>query len=181
VERSAGGQALVMGIVLILTGVVYLAIELVPRLRDLDVARYGWPLFIIVPGLALIGVAGALPDASGLCVPGAVVVMAGLILFWQNVFDLFATTTYTWALVVPGGVGLGLWLQGMVDGSQPLRVTGARTLGTGFVTFLLCALLFESLHVSGAVFPGLIRLLLGVVIIAVGVVVIRRSSAADVS
>src|SRR5215472_5065958 len=97
-ERTAGGQALVMGVVLILIGSIYLAIELVPRLRE-------------------IGVAGAIPDASGLCVPGGIVIMAGVVLFVQNVFDLFATATYAWALVAPGGVGLGMWLQGMVDES----------------------------------------------------------------
>src|SRR5215472_4101370 len=175
-ERTAGGQALVMGVVLILIGSIYLAIELVPRLREIDVAHYGWPVFVILPGLLLIGVAGTIPDASGLCVPGGIVIMAGVVLFVQNVFDLFATATYAWALVAPGGVGLGMWLQGMVDESPGLRVSGAQTLGSGFIIFLLSALFFETVHVSGVTFPLLLRLLLGIVIIVVGFVVALRRS-----
>jgi hypothetical protein len=175
-ERSTGGQALVMGVVLILTGVIYLAIELIPRLSQIDVAHYGWPVFVLVPGVALVGVAGAVPEASGLCVPGAIVIMVGLVLFVQNVFDLFATATYAWALVTPGGIGLGMWLQGSVDQQATLRSRGARTLGTGFVIFLVSALFFETVHVSGVVFPLLIRLLLGISIVGVGVSVVMRRS-----
>ena len=175
-ERTAGGQAVVMGVILIVIGVVYLAIELIPRhLLDIDVAHSGWPLFVIVPGLVLIGVGGAAPEASGLCVPGGIVIMAGLVLLVQNIFNLFATATYTWALVVPGGVGLGMWIQGLVNDSPGLRASGAGTLGLGFIVFLLSALFFESIvHVSGIQFPFLVRLLLPLLIIVVGVVVMVR-------
>lgn len=176
---TPGGQALVMGVILILVGTVYLVLELIPKLGQVDVARYGWPVLVIVPGLILVGVAGALPEASGLCVPGGIVIMAGLVLFVQNMFQLFATATYTWALVAPGGVGLGMWLQGMVDESPALRVAGAQMLGTGFIVFLLSALLFETVHVSGVSFPLLLRLLLGMAIIVVGFVVVLRRSAAE--
>ncbi len=176
-ERSTpGGQALVMGVILILVGAIYLAIELIPRLKEIDVAHYGWPLFVILPGLILIGIAGGIPEASGLCVPGGIVIMAGLVLLVQNIFDLFATATYTWALVAPGGVGMGMWLQGMVDESPGLRVTGAQTLGSGFIVFLLSALFFETVHVSGVTFPLLLRLLLGIAIMVVGIVVVVRRS-----
>jgi hypothetical protein len=174
-ERSAGGQAIVMGVILILIGTIYLAIEFIPRLREIDVAHYGWPVFIIVPGLVLIGVAGAVPEASGLCVPGALVVVAGLVLGVQNIFNLFATATYTWALVVPGGVGLGMWLQGLVDEEPALRMSGAQTIGAGFIIFLFSALFFESItHVSGIRFPLLVRLLLPLMMIVVGIVVVAR-------
>src|SRR5215471_3529603 len=175
-ERTAGGQAIVMGVILILIGVIYLAVELVPRhLLDIDVAHYGWPLFVIVPGLVLIGVAGATPEASGLCVPGGIVIMAGLVLLFTNIFNLFATATYTWALVAPGGVGLGMWLQGLVTDKPALRLTGSRTLGASFILFLLSALFFESIvHVSGILFPLLVRLLLPVLMIVVGVIVLVR-------
>jgi len=176
-ERTAGGQAIVMGVILIVIGTIYLAIEFIPRLRDIDVAHYGWPVFVIVPGLVLIGVAGAIPEASGLCVPGAIVIMAGLVLGIQNVFNLFATATYTWALVVPGGVGLGMWLQGLVNESPGLRLSGAQTMGAAFILFLLSALFFESItHVSGVRFPFLVRLLLPLLFIVVGIVVVARRS-----
>ena len=175
-ERTAGGQAIVMGVILILIGTIYLAVELVPRhLLDIDVAHYGWPLFVIVPGLVLIGVAGATPEASGLCVPGGIVIMAGLVLLFTNIFNLFATATYTWALVAPGGVGLGMWLQGLITDKPALRLSGSRTMGASFILFLLSALFFESIvHVSGILFPLLVRLLLPVLMIVVGVIVMVR-------
>jgi hypothetical protein len=177
-ERSARGQAVVLGVVLILTGVVYIAIELIPRLAQIDFGHYGWPLFVLVPGVALIGVASAVPEVSALCVPGAVVITAGLVLFVQNVFGLFATTTYAWALVTPGSVGLGMWLQGAVEPAveqaDELRRRGTRALGTGLVIFLVSALFFETLHVSGVVFPLPVRLLVGLTIIVVGIVVVTR-------
>jgi hypothetical protein len=177
-ERTASGQALVMGVVLILIGVIYLALEFIPRLREIDVAHYGWPVFVIVPGVVLIGVAGAVPEASGLCVPGGIVIMAGLVLAVQNIFNLFATASYTWALVAPGGIGLGLWLQGLVNEESGLRVTGAQTLGAAFIIFLLSALFFETFaHVSGVRFPLLVRLLLPILMIVVGIIVVVRRSA----
>ena|SRR5215831_12401817 len=174
-ERTAGGQTIVMGVVLILIGTIYLAVEFVPRLRQIDVAHYGWPFFVILPGLVLIGIAGALPEADGLCIPGGIVMMAGVVLFFQNLFGLFATATYTWALVAPGGVGVGLWLQGLVRESPGLRASGTQAMGAGFIIFLLSALFFESIvHVSGILFPLLVRLLLPLVFIVVGIVVMVR-------
>jgi len=41
-------------------------------------------------------------------IPGSIITIAGLVLAVQNTFDLFATWAYAWALVAPGGVGLGI-------------------------------------------------------------------------
>jgi hypothetical protein len=79
--------------------------------------------------------------------------------------------------VAPGGVGLGMWLQGLVNESPPLRMTGAQTLGAGFIVFLFAALFFESItHVSGVQFPLAVRLLLPMLFIVVGIVVVARRS-----
>src|SRR5438105_12328491 len=97
-ERTAGGPPLVLGIVLVLIGLTYLALEFIPRrFLLIDIAHYGWPLFVIVPGLVLIGVGMTVSGLSGLCIPGAIVTMVGVVLLLQNLFDLFATWTYAWA------------------------------------------------------------------------------------
>src|SRR2546430_13502607 len=104
-DRTAGGQAIVMGVILILIGTIYLAEELIPRhLLAIDVAHYGWPVFVIVPGLVLVGVAGATPEASGLCIPGGIVIMAGAPLEFADTFAPFASLPYTGAAGCPGGV-----------------------------------------------------------------------------
>ena len=60
-------------------------------LANLDLGHYGWPIFVLLPGLVLLGVGLAVRDLSGLCIPGAIVTMTGLVLAVQNTFDLYAT------------------------------------------------------------------------------------------
>src|SRR5258708_3817652 len=139
-ERTSTGPALVLGIVLVMIGVVYLALEFIPRrFLQIDIAHYGWPIFVIVPGMVLVGVGMTVQGLGALCIPGAIVTTAGLVLGVQNIFDLFATWSYAWALVAPGGVGLGMWLQGVATGSSGLRAAGWRTMGAGVIVFLLGA------------------------------------------
>jgi hypothetical protein len=175
-QRPNAGQAIVLGIILILVGVGYILFEIIPRwFLQIDVARYGWPVFVIVPGLVLIGVGGSRQEVAGLCIPGAVMTVAGLVMMFQNIFDLFATWSYTWTLVVPGSVGIGMWLQGLATDEPSLRAAGLRTLGSGFILFLLAAVLFEGVfHVSGRDFGFLGRVLFPILIIVVGIVVMVR-------
>jgi len=178
VDRTTRGQAIVFGIVLVLIGTIYLLLEFIPeRLLEIDLARYGWPVFVMAPGLVLIAVGGAVEDASGLCLPGTVVLVAGFVLLVQNTFDLFATWSYAWALVAPASVGGGMWLQGLVVGDAGLRAAGARTMRIGFVVFLLAAVFFEGIvHVSGRNFGFIGRVLLPFLIIGIGVfLMVRRT------
>jgi hypothetical protein len=175
-ERTSGGSALVLGIVLVMIGVIYLTLEYIPRrFLQIDIAHYGWPVFVMIPGLVLTGVGMTVRSVGGLCVPGAVVTMAGLVLLFQNAFDLFATWTYAWAVVVPGGVGLGEWLQGVGSGSAGLRAAGRRTMGLGLIVFLLGAVFFEGiLHVSGRNFGFIGQILLPLLLIAIGIFLLVR-------
>src|SRR5438094_4713895 len=53
-ERRASGS-LILGLLLVLVGAAYLFGQYVPRpLFAVDLGHYGWPLFVIVPGLALL-------------------------------------------------------------------------------------------------------------------------------
>ncbi len=175
-ERTTGAPALVLGVILVLIGVTYLALEFLPkRFLEIDIAHYGWPLFVMVPGLVLIGVGMTMTGLSSLCVPGAIVMMAGLVMLIQNTFDLFATWSYAWALVAPTGVGIGMWLQGIVTGSAGLRAAGRRTIGAGLILFLLGAVFFEGVvHVSGRDFGFIGRILLPVLLIGIGIFLLVR-------
>src|SRR5437016_5170969 len=130
-ERRASGS-LILGLLLVLVGAAYLFGQYVPRpLFAVDLGHYGWPLFVIVPGLALLAVGVTNRSVSGLCIPGAIVTMTGIVLAIQNTFDLFATWAYAWALVAPGGAGLGMFIQGIATGQPGLRAAGLRTMGIG--------------------------------------------------
>lgn len=177
-RTTSGGPALVLGVVLVLIGITYLALEFVPRrFLEIDLAHYGWPIFVIVPGLVLVGIGMTTRGLAGLCIPGAIVAMVGLVLLFQNIFDLFATWSYAWALVVPGGLGIGMWLQGVASGSANLRTAGFRTMGMGVIVFLLGAVFFEGVvHVSGRSFGFVGRVLLPALLIALGIwLLVRRT------
>ncbi len=178
-ERTTRGQAVVLGVALILVGVVYLGVEFIsPYQLFLDFKSWGWPIFIVVPGLALVGIGLAAQDLAPVTIPGAVITVTGIVLIVQNAFDLFATWAYVWALIVPGAVGAGMWLQGTVGGGHATRSAGWRTLSWGVILFLLGAVFFEGIvHVSGQPF-GAGRVLLPLMLIAIGIwVLIRRGRA----
>jgi hypothetical protein len=175
-ERRATGS-LVLGLLLVLVGIAYLVGQYVPRpFIQVDVGHYGWPLFVMVPGLVLMVVGATNRGASGLCIPGAIIIVTGLVLAIQNTFDLYATWAYAWALVAPGGVGIGLWVQGLVTGNPGLRAAGIRAMGTGLAIFLVGAAFFEGvIHISGREFGPVGQLILPALLIVVGLwLLIRR-------
>ena len=176
-QRRASGS-LILGLLLILVGAAYLVGQYVPRpFLQVDVGQYGWPLFVIIPGLALLLVGATNRSVSGLCIPGAIITMTGVVLAIQNTFDLFATWAYAWALVAPGGVGLGLFIQGITTGQPALRAAGLRTIGIGAAIFLVGAAFFEGvIHISGKEFGFVGQLVLPLLLIAVGAwLLVRRA------
>ena len=177
-ERATNGPVIVMGAILIALGIVYFLLEFI-KIDINQLVHYGWPAYVAIPGLVLLVIGMSVRDVSSLCIPGAIVSVAGIVLLIQNGWNLFGTWTYTWALVAPGGIGLGMWLQGIVYGSPGLRASGAHTMGVGLVLFLIGLVFCERiLHVSG-VPQGVFRtfilsILLPLVIVGVGFVLLVR-------
>jgi hypothetical protein len=135
------GWEVALGGLLVLLGLVVLLGQAV----DVELGTVVWPVFVIVPGLALLGLglasAGRLGDV--LATVGGVVTMAGLVLGVQNVTDRFETWAYAWTLVVLVGAGIGRWLMGVVRGRSDLAASGARLGAAGLVAFVVLAVLFE--------------------------------------
>lgn len=143
---SAG--ALVLGIILVVGGGGVLA----ARLLDVTLGPQAWPLWILVPGLALLAGSFAIPSRGGLgmAIPGAIVAVVGIVLLVQQTYGLYATWAYAWALVVPTGPGLGMLLYGLVRRDRPLAADGFRTTLVGLALFVGFGLLFEGVvGVSG--------------------------------
>ena len=139
--NPANRGAMILGAILIVLGLVFLA----ERVLDIDLGQFGWPLFVIVPGVLLFLAAFAAPprEGVGLAIGGAITIVVGLILAVQNVTDLWATWAYAWALVAPGGVGLGMAVYGTLRGLPDVAREGLRTLGVGIVLFVSFGLFFE--------------------------------------
>ena len=130
-ETAVGGLLLLLGI-LVLAG------------QTLDLGRVGWPLFVIVPGLGLLGLGLAAPGRLGevLAMVGGVVTMAGLVLLVQNATDRFETWAYAWTLLLVGA-GIGRWLVGVVRGRHDLSASGGWLIAGGLAAFVVLAVFFE--------------------------------------
>jgi hypothetical protein len=166
--ESRGG--VILGVVLIGLGLLFL----LDRVIDVDLAGAGWPLFVLVPGLILLawGSSTRSREAVGVAIAGGITTVVGSILAVQNATDLWATWAYAWALVGPGGTGLGLVAHGLAQRDPGEVRNGWRSIASGVVLFLAFGLFFEGLIGLSFGRPLLTSDLGPVVLIAVGVLVI---------
>jgi hypothetical protein len=139
---------MVVGIVLVVVGSLFLAL----RVADVSLGAHAWPLWIVVPGVAMLLGSLAIPPRGGLglAVPGAILATVGLILWVQDAYGLYGTWAYAWALVAPTAPGVAMLLYGGVHGDRGLVSEGFRTTLTGIGLFLGFGLFFEGvIGVSG--------------------------------
>jgi hypothetical protein len=167
-----GGSSTAIGIVLIVIGLFALLVVM----SGVDLSENGWPLFIIIPGLTLM-VAGFVRLGGAATIPGGIVTMLGVVLAYSNSSGHWAIWAYAWSLVVPFGVGLGMYLQALRDRDQPALHTGRTLLFVGLMIFLIGFVLFESiLGVSGRdTFGPFGKAALPALLILVGVILLVRS------
>lgn len=167
-----GGSSLAIGIVLIVIGLFALLVVM----SGVDLSESGWPLFIIIPGLTLM-VAGFVSLGAVATIPGGIVTMLGVVLAYTNSTGHWAIWAYAWSLVVPFGLGLGMYLQALRDRDRSALHTGRTLLFVGLMIFLIGFVLFESiLGVSGRdTFGPLGKAALPVLLILVGVILLVRS------
>jgi hypothetical protein len=170
-DRWRPRQSTALGGLLILVGAILLLGEFV----RVDVGHYGWPFFVIAPGVLLIVMAvtsrGFLGE--GLAIAGCIVTVTGLILLYQNSTDHFESWAYAWALVFPGAIGAGMVLYGLFGGRPGNVRAGSRLMGVGVVLFLLGAAFFEGvIGIGGYEFGRSTGAIAGVLIIALGAVLL---------
>ncbi len=166
-----GGSSAALGIVLVVVGLFALAVVLF----GIDLTQYGWPLFVIIPGLTLL-VVGFLGGGAGASVPGGIVTMLGLVLAYQSSSGDWASWAFVWALIVPGGVGLGLYLQALRDRDTAMLRRGRALMFIGAMIALIGFVLFESiLGVSGLDYGVFGKAALPGLLIIIGIVLLVRS------
>jgi hypothetical protein len=147
------GSAAFAGIALILIGVGALAL----RQWGIDpierIAEAGWPLFVILPGVALLVMAAfpAPPRGVGFAIAGSIVTSIGLLLWWQDQNDRYETWAYAWALIGPGATGLGMFVYGALTRTSDLARTGIRLMAVAGALFLIGAWFFETVFATGRV------------------------------
>lgn len=147
-RQAATPPGMVVGIVLVVVGSLFLAL----RVADVSLGAHAWPLWIVVPGVAMLLGSLAIPPRGGLglAVPGAILATVGLILWVQDAYGLYGTWAYAWALVAPTAPGVAMLLYGGVHGDRGLVSEGFRMTLTGIGLFLGFGLFFEGvIGVSG--------------------------------
>jgi hypothetical protein len=171
-RRWLGGETALGGLLLLLGIAVLLG-----QAFQLDLGRVGWPFFVIVPGLGLLGVGLTTPGRLGevLATVGGLVTMAGSVLLVQNATDRFDTWAYAWTLVVLVGPGIGRWLLGVVRGRGDLAASGGWLIAAGLVAFLGLAVFFEVVvGIGGRPFGSAGRYGLALLLIVAGLVLLGR-------
>jgi hypothetical protein len=166
-----GGSSAALGIVLVVVGLFALGVVLF----GVDLTQYGWPLFVIIPGLTLL-VVGFLGGGAGASVPGGIVTMLGLVLAYQSSTGDWASWAFAWALIAPFGVGLGLYLQALRDRDPGGLRRGRTLMFVGVLIFMIGFVLFESiLGISGQDYGIFGKAALPALLIVIGLILLVRS------
>jgi hypothetical protein len=173
--RPAGprswGSSMALGVVLVVVGIFALGVVVF----GIDLTQYGWPLFVIIPGLTLL-VVGFVGGGVGASVPGGIVTMLGLVLAYQSSSGDWASWAFAWALVAPGGVGLGLYLQALRDRDPVMLRRGRTLMFIAALIFMIGFVFFESiLGISGTDYGIFGKAALPGLLIVIGIILLVRS------
>ncbi|MCE7990082.1 MAG: hypothetical protein DYG89_53740 [Caldilinea sp. CFX5] len=136
-----GNAGKLLGFLMIALGLLFLF----GQLFQINIGVWGWPFFIIVPGVVLfmLGFAGDSPADQPLLIVGSVVTAVGLLLFYQNLTGHWASWAYAWALAAPTAIGLGEMIYGARKGQPAAQRTGQQLATIGLVIFAVGAIFFE--------------------------------------
>jgi len=166
-------QSTLIGGILVVIGAVFLIGQIV----HVDIGHYGWPFVIIILGVVLL--LGALTSrgfaSEGLAILGSITAMTGLILLVQNSTGHFSSWAYTWALIFPGAVGVGMIVYGLVQRRPGNVRAGIRLLGIGVILFLLGAAFFEGVLWGGYELGRSTGAVIGALIVGLGALLLIRN------
>jgi hypothetical protein len=178
-ERRRGGSrigAVLLGLLLVAGGVALLAAQLYGIDLRFDLAQYGWPIFVILPGVALLVLGLVISDEPGigLAIAGSIVTTVGLILSYQWATNHGASWAYAWSLIAPTSVGAGMALWGLLHLRGRILRAGLGALLAGLVMFVILFGFFEGLLGIGGErgLAPLGRMALPIALIAGGVLII---------
>ncbi len=150
-------SSIIGGLLMILVGLFFLAMQMFPALAEqLDIARQ-WPLIII--GLGGVFLLGAFWGAPPLAIPGSIIGGLGALLYYQNATGNWASWAYAWTLII-AFVGVGLILFGLLERhARPVIRVGGGLTAVGLITFLLLTTLFNGFAQARLIWPIFIILL----------------------
>ena len=155
-----------IGLLLILLGGWFLAIEFVPALKAFAYDMTTWPLLVVAVG-ALLAFFALVLWVPGLWIPACIVGGIGGLLYWQNLTNNWASWAYTWTLI-PGFVGVGMLISGLLSRNRHQIIGAGWNILTSLVLFAIFGSLLGGITILSLYWPILL-ILLGLVIIGQGV------------
>ena len=166
-------SSLAGGILLILIGAWFVALQLVPGLKDVLNLEVTWPLFIVAIG-GILFVVALVTAVPGLAVPACIVAGVGAILYYQTTAGRWQAWIYAWGLI-PSFVGLGVLVANILDGKtgKGVREGGALIL-IGLVLFAVLGSVFGGVGLLGQYWPLLV-VGFGLLLVLQGLLRIGRS------
>lgn len=150
-------SSVIGGLLMILIGLFFLAMQLFPTLAEqFNLARQ-WPLIIVgMGGLFLISAVLGVPP---LAIPGSIISGIGGILYYQNATGNWASWAYVWTLII-GFVGVGIVLFSLLERRDRTTLfAGTRLIVIGLVLFAVFGAFFNGLGQLGVIGPAAIMLL----------------------
>lgn len=176
--RSDNRVQFIVGLLLILLGIWFIAVRQLPQLRPLQALQLEWPFYVIGAG-AVILVVGLLTGAPRMTIPASLVAGIGLILYYQQATGDWGSWSFMWTLI-PGFVGIGTLLAAVLgENTRHNLGRGLYLMAVSAVLFLIFAVIFQRLPILGPFGPAVLLILLGAYIIGRGL--LRRRGSRDIN
>ncbi len=170
--RRDRGQ-LAIGLILILLGAWFVAVNQVPNLQEWASQYMEWPLNIVVIGAALL-VVGLLVGAPGMAVPAAIVAGVGGILYYQNATGDWSSWSYMWTLIF-GFIGVGTLLHALFTWNGRRAREGMNAIAVSAILFLIFATMLGGLEILGGSYGvAILLVIVGLWLVANGLFRGRR-------
>lgn len=170
-RRRAGVGTAALGVILIAVGIVFF----VGQQLDIDWGAEMWPFYVMGPGVVLLAFGLTQPRGSGLTIAGSIVTIVGAILLYQNLSDHWESWAYAWALVGPGGSGVGMLLYGTRSGDAKMARDGFWQVVTALAIFAVGFVFFEGIIGLSGERWNIPEWVMPAVIIALGLLVLARA------
>lgn len=131
------------GVILILLGAWFLAVQFVPQIGDWMEQIADWPMWVVIPGAIFI-LAGLISGVTELMIPGSIIAGIGGILYYQNETGDWQSWAYIWALIIVF-VGIGIFLSHLFKGQlRKAFEEGGPPFMTGTILFLIFGSIFRA-------------------------------------
>jgi len=121
-------------------------------------------------------IVGFVSLGTGALIPGAILTVIGLILAYMNATQDWPAWAFAWPLVAPGGVGLGIWLQGLRNHDAQLLRQGRVLMFVALLIFMIGFVIFGTIFRISETDYGLFgKAALPGLLIVIGIVLLARS------